>query len=258
MRKLADWVPADEVLAGVFDPEDRSLFGIPLREATPLEELQYTAPGLLSAIQYAQGTLEVTSFADVLVLPLEAGDGFPCQSIVALPFAASDGAEIAGDLQEIQSYLAAVHPDGRYRIRNYGEEVQSALRRNETLAATVSVPAGFVLVIVCFGMAGLLLVLFHQRRREYAVALLCGASVCQLLVESYLEVAVLVVFGTLLGSVSAIPFLPLFEGMGVSVQFSGAALAVCMIGAVSVSLLVCLASFYKIRQLSPVRVLKDL
>jgi ABC-type antimicrobial peptide transport system permease subunit len=122
----------------------------------------------------------------------------------------------------------------------------------------VAILAGFILVIVFFGLTGLLLVFLNQRQREYAISLMCGATYHQLLTESYLEIALLVIMSTLLGTLSSIPFLPLFGGMGVSVHFSVWTLIVCIIGAMLVSLVVCVLSFQKIKRITPINVLKDL
>jgi ABC-type antimicrobial peptide transport system permease subunit len=189
---------------------------------------------------------------------LEACGEFLCQSIIALPITSPDNAKITDDLNKIQSCLLSTHPDNSYKIINFGEEVRRTLSRNEQLASTVAILAGFILVIVFFGLTGLLLVFLNQRQREYAISLMCGATYHQLLTESYLEIALLVIMSTLLGTLFSIPFLPLLGGMGVSVHFSVWTLIVCIIGAMLVSLVVCVLSFHKIKSITPINVLKDL
>ena len=255
---LQNWTPIDIQLRKFYDPEKRELFGYSLKEITPIKNLDYSAPGLLSAVTYTEGSLQVTSFDNVLLFPLEACGEFLCQSIFALPITSSNNAEITDDLNEIQSCLLSAHPGNSYKIINFGEEVRRTLSRNEQLASTVAILAGFILVIVFFGLTGLLLVFLNQRQREYAISLMCGATYHQLLTESYLEIALLVIMSTLLGTLSSIPFLPLFGGMGVSVHFSVWTLIVCIIGAMLVSLVVCVLSFQKIKRITPINVLKDL
>ena len=248
----------DIQLRKFYDPERRMLFGYSLKKITPIKTLDYAAPGLLSAVTYTEGSLQVTSFENVLLFPLEACGEFLCQSIIALPITSPDNAKITDDLNKIQSCLLSTHPDNSYKIVNFGEEVRRTLCRNEQLASTVAILAGFILVIVFFGLTGLLLVFLNQRQREYAVSLMCGATFHQLLAESYFEIALLVILSTLPGTLSSIPFLPLFGGMGVSVHFSVWTLIVCIIGAMLVSLVVCVLSFHKIKRITPINVLKDL
>ena len=111
-----------------------------------------------------------------------------------------------------------------------------------------------------FGLTGLLLVFLNQRQREYAISLMCGATYHQLLTESYLEIALLVIMSTLLGTLSSIPFLPLFFVVKQEFLecFSVWTLIVCIIGAMLVSLVVCVLSFQKIKRITPINVLKDL
>ncbi len=47
--------------------------------------------------------------------------------------------------------------------------------RNVHVAEMLNFLSAFVLVIVVFGFAGLLLILLNKRRKEFSIALICGA-----------------------------------------------------------------------------------
>lgn len=255
---LRNWTPADPKLAKFYSETNGTFFGHRVEEIVSLETMEYKAPGLLSAVSYTTDSLKVPSFDDVIIFPLEDSNDFDCQSILALLFNSPEGTELHTPLNEIQTYLLSVHPNSGYVVRNYGGEVQQTLGRNEHLANTLAILAGFILVIVFFGLVGLLLVLLNKRRQEYAITLMCGANHTQLMFEAYLEIFLFVICSTLIGSFLSIPFLPFFSSMGVPVSYSVWTLVICTLGAILISMAVCIVSFYRIMSISPVNVLKDL
>lgn len=255
---LKNWEPTDQKLAEVYDKQNGIFFGYRVEEILSLETLDYRAQGLLSAAGYTMESWEVPSFEDVVILPLMDGKEFLCQTIVALPFKSSTGIELQSPLNDIETYLTSMHPNNSYVIRNYGGEIQETLEKNKLLSNTLATAAGFVLVIVFFGLLGLLLVLLNKRQREYAIALMCGANHAQLMIEGYVEIFFLVMASTLIGSFLSIPFLPFFSSMGVPAYYSIWTLVSCALGSIFSSIMVCLVSFYRIAHVSPVNVLKDL
>lgn len=255
---LVGWKPNDKNLAKNYDEARAALFGFQISDFVLLESVEYEARGLLSAISYMEDSMNIASFDDFIILPLSAAGDMPCQSIVAIPIKSGEENTVSTTLTEIQAYIISQHPSGDYIVRNYGEEMQQALSRNNILAGLINFLAAFVLAIVALGLTGLLLVFINKRKREFAVSLMCGATYRQLIAEVFFEILSVVLLGTVLGNLLCIPFLPLFGGIGVATGYSVLSLVICVSGGMALSAAVYFMSLHKIKHISPVHTLKDL
>lgn len=223
----------------------------------PLDSLQYEAKALLSDTVYTPDSIVPVSFEDYVIYPLDAAS-LPPGSLHIAFLLNGDGQAISAKLDEIQARLAVSHPEGNYTISNYARQIEGALSRNTVSAQMIQMLSAFIILIVFFGLTGLLLVLVNSRQRELAVSLMCGASYRQLMAEVFLEVFLVVAAGTVVGNLLCIPFLPMFNGLAVKTGYSLVTLVVCMVGAGVLSLVVAAFSFRKITKITPIMVLKDL
>lgn len=225
----------------------------PVAGPIPLSGLDYEAEGLLSDMVYTGDSIQVASFDDYVIFPLDAA----AMGTLHLAFPLGDG-QLGEKMEALQSELAKSHPEGIYQIRNYAREAEDALSRNAVAAQLLRLLSGFIILIVTLGLVGLLLVLMNSRRRELAVSLMCGASYGQLMAEVFWEIFLVAAFGAVVGNLLCIPFLPVFGGMGVQTGYQPLTLGICVLGAAAVSFGIAVLVFGKIQKITPVMVLKDL
>lgn len=258
-QKLAETHEIDDQKAAkYFDSKDGTLFHWPIASFVPLETTGYDVEGLLSDTRYSDQSIHAGPFDDFIIFPLSAAQELPCNSYVAILIGSKDDTAISKQAVAIQNYLMTQHTGQRYTVRNYTAEVETTLGRNVHVSEMLNFLACFVLVIVTFSLVGLLLVLLNQRKVEFAISFMCGATYRQILMEVFDEIALVVIGSTVLGNLLSIPILPMFAGSFVQVGYHVSTLAICVGGALLLCVIVCGIALHRIRLVSPVKSLKNL
>ena len=248
----------DSKAATYLDRKKGTLFHWPIASFVPLETTGYDAEGLLSDTRYSDQSVQAGPFDDFIIFPLSAVQELPCNSYIALPTGSENNKTISKQAVAIQTYLMTQHPGQRYTVRNYTAEVKATLGRNVHVSEMLNFLAGFVLIIVTFSLVGLLLVLLNQRKVEFAISFLCGATYRQILMEVFGEIAFVVVGSAVLGNLLSVLILPMFAGSFVQVGYDISTLAICVGGALLLCVVVCGIALHRIRLVSPVKSLKNL
>ena len=68
----------------------------------------------------------------------------------------------------------------------------------------------------------------------------------------------IVIVSTLIGNLLSIPFLPIFDGVGVKNTYSIYSMIICTIASILLSTLICTILSQKLKYISPIKCLKDL
>ncbi len=255
------------LLAGaVNDPElqpycnlnDKTFFGFSISDFTSLDDEELRCPSLLTYTIYESDSICIPSFKDAIILPLSAKGNLPCSSYIVLPFEIGEEESVNQLAIMVQEKLLSVSENPDIEIRNYYTEIQGIVGRNSVLARMLTLIAAFILAVVVFGLTGLLLVFLNQRKREIAVAIMCGAKQSQIVEEVFFEAFSVVFIGTVIGNPLCSIFLPMFGGLGVVTNWTPIPLLFCILLAVIISLFVVLLLIVRIYALSPITTLKEL
>lgn len=240
------------------DTKNQTVFGVPISSFVPLEKLDYQSKALLED-GFLSGVFGETDFEDYIIFPLSVYEGLAAQPDCRSSLAVATGQNQAEQLaRDVLVFLEQRHEGEEYQVYNYGTMAEDHLNRNRNIAGLLNALSAFVLIIVVFGFLGLLFILVSRRNREFAVALMCGASKRQILLEVFFEVLIGVLIGVCAGNLAGIPFLPLLGNAASPASYHMKTLLYTLLGGIAVSALVCLPPLRKMRRISPISILKNL
>lgn len=243
-----------------YDSTHEALFGVPVTSFLPLSSFTYSSKSLLTNAVFSVLD-DVQTFEDYVIFPLSAYEAselpFKGWNNLVLSLTGSHMESLQAQIKDISAYLTEQYGDANWYIDNYYTYTEGQFNRNVHVAELLNFLSAFVLVIVVFGFAGLLLILLNKRRREFSIALMCGATSTQISREVFLEILYVVMLGVLLGNVVCLPLLPMLDS-GTGLAFHLETLLLCIAGGLAVSVFVCAVALRKVRRLSPVVILKDL
>ncbi len=242
-----------------WDAANSTVFGIPLSSLQPMENLRYHSKALLED-GFMSGVSGEVGFEDYLILPLFVYEGlaspppaFVSRLAVSLP---SNGDTALP--KDVLHFLEQLHADKEvYDVANFYSMAIDNLNRNVHIAALLNFIAAFVLIIVVFGLIGLLFILVSQRNREFAIALMCGARHGQLAREVFLEIFCVVTLGVLAGNLACALFLPALSHGTIVPAYHIQTLLLTVSGGGAVCAFVCLLCLQRLKRVSPVAALKN-
>ena len=244
-----------------YQDQTGELFGVPLGDYIVLSTQQNGQ----TARSYRMNTSENDddySFSNTIFLPIEEFSQY--QSFIsgtAYLYISTDNEntdQIQTFLNEIVQYLNQEHPSVSYRYNDdlqYLQNANTGVIRNVQL---IRVVAGLLLAIVAFGFLGLFMLLAKKRQRSFAIAIMCGATIRQIIAELFIEVITLMFAGTCLGIVIGGFALPLFSIPLYPVYNSVWAILICLGLTLCISAAVTFIISQSIKKLTPVNVLRQL
>lgn len=244
-----------------FDNRKNTLFNIRISDFIILDDINCNFKNLLSDIKYTSNGIEFGSLDNYIIFPystIQDLEDLNCRDYIILPFNDKNKNDIVATAQNIQSYLNNKYTNTSYELRNYIGEAESILSRNIELSKIINFVLSFIFLIITFSLIGLLLIFMNKRKKEIAISFLCGASYNQLRLEIFLEIFFIVIVSTLIGNLLSIPFLPIFDGVGVKNTYSIYSMIICTIASILLSTLICTILSQKLKYISPIKCLKDL
>lgn len=241
------------------DAEQDTLFGVPAASFISLEKLDYHSKALLED-GFMSGVAGEVDFNDYIIFPLSIYENLTAPPIGRNSLAISaDQNDQANKLtKNILNYLEEQNKGEEYTVTNYYAMAKDNLNRDVHIAELLNVISAFILTIVVFGFLGLLFILIHQRNKEFAIALMCGATQGQIIFEMFIEVLLVVLMGVCIGNLASMLFLPFLGTQVASTTYHLKTFLFTLLGGIGVSALVCLLSLYRIKYISPIRILKNL
>ena len=251
----------DKNIKKYFDDKKNTLFNIRISDFIILDNINCNFKNLLSDIKYTSNGVEFDSLDNYIIFPystIQDLKDLNCRDYITLPFNDKNKNDIVAKAQNIQSYLNNKYTNTSYEVRNYIGEAQSILSRNIELSKVINFVLSFIFLIITFSLIGLLLIFMNKRKKEIAISFLCGASYNQLRLEIFLEIFFIVIVSTLIGNLLSIPFLPIFDGVGVKNTYSIYSMIICAIASILLSTLICTILSQKLKYMSPIKCLKDL
>ncbi len=244
-----------------YQEQTGELFGVPLGDYRVLSA-QQNGQTARSYQMNTFGNNNDLSFSNTIFLPIEEFSQYQSSIIgTAYLYVSTDNEntdQIQTFLNEIVQYLNQEHPSFRYRYTDdlqYLQDANTGVIRNVQL---IRVVAGLLLVIVAFGFLGLFMLLAKKRQRSFAIAIMCGATIRQIIAELFIEVMTLMFAGTCLGIVIGGFALPLFSIPLYTVYNSVWAILICFGLTLCISAVVTLIISQSIKKLTPVNVLRQL
>lgn len=248
------------VINNFMDTEQETVFGVPLSSMVPLKELEHQSKCLLEdgALTDINGEVD---FEDYIIFPLAIYENLEtqpdCFKNLAVITDSEDNAEkLAANILE---NLRQKNENENYMVMNYAAFAEESMNQNVHIAALLNFLAGFVLIIVVFGFMGLLFILISQRSKEFAISLMCGAIHRQISLELFMEILLVIIIGVCVGNLLSALLLPVL-GNHAPTLLAGQVktLLITLLGGVVVSGLVCLPLLYKLKHITPVKLLKNL
>ena len=225
------------------------LLGFQILSFVPLENLVYESKSLLSDA-FLSVTFDEKTFDDYIIFPIDAHLFLQekCESNIVV---ADDNTDrLLTQVRIIDGYLESKYSNTAYNIFNYHLLAGEEISKNANIAELLNIISGFILIIVSFGLLGLLLIRVNRRRREFAISLMCGATRLNIMLEVYIELLSLVMIAVVVGNIICLPILSLIGNSG-DVNYHGFTLVFCMLGGLLGSFIICLLPIIRIRFVSP-------
>ena len=239
--------------------KENTVFGIPVSSFIPLEKLDYHSKALLED-GFISGVFGEVDFNDYIIFPLSIYENLAVppssRNSLAITVGQNDQTNIL--TRSILNYLEQQHKGEEYTLTNYYAMAEENLNRDVHIAELLNVLSAFILTIVVFGFLGLLFILINQRNKEFAIALMCGATQGQLMLEIFMEILLAVLMGVCIGNLASVLFLPFLGTQAVGATYHLKTFLFTLLGGIGASALVCLLSLRRIRYISPIRILKNL
>lgn len=258
-RYLSEFMSLQSGVQDYADAEKDTLFGIPVASFISLEKLDYRSKALLED-GFMSGVAGETDFNDYIIFPLSIYENLTApptgRNSLAISIDQNDQENTLA--RNVLDYLEERHKGEEYMVTNYYTMAEDSLNRDVHIAELLNVLSAFILTIVVFGFLGLLFILVNQRNKEFAIALMCGAAQGQIIFEMFLEALLVVLVGVCIGNLASMLFLPFLGTQAASATYHIRTFLFTLLGGIGVSALVCLPSLYKIKYISPVRILKNL
>lgn len=200
---------------------------------------------------------------DVVIAPIELYDKYienhahRQAAMLTINFYGETDPEV---LDQICRHLAEKDPAGQVRysytspLLEFEEYADSQIQLAEVLQ-TLSTAA---MMITGTGFIGLILVIFNNRRKKLAVALVTGATYSHLYLEIILEIETVILTGALLGEIAAISLLNILNQQITFFEFAaniGLAVLLLVIDA-GMGIAISLAALYQLFKIQPNEILK--
>lgn len=206
---------------------------------------------------------DTAPLSDVVIAPIELYDKYienhahRQAAMLTVNFYGETDPEV---LDQICRHLAEKDPAGQVRysytspLLEFEEYADSQIQLAEVLQ-TLSTAA---MMITGTGFIGLILVIFNNRRKKLAVALVTGATYSHLYLEIILEIETVILTGALLGEISGIALMNILNQQITFFEFAaniGLAVLLLVIYA-GMGIAISLAALYQLFKIQPSEVLK--
>lgn len=167
--------------------------------------------------------------------------------------------EINQKMQEVKSYLSKKHIDYEFLINN---EFFDYMGRTSTLnenSIIFNFIASVIFLIILIGLIGLFMLFMERRKKELAIAIALGARKEQLICEVLIEILFIALTGYLLGvCISSLLLIKGFSYATVAINFNLGLSLMLVILPIIVTILAVLPSIFMIKNLSPMKILRNL
>lgn len=242
---------------GVFSLDETEFAFQTLPENTAPEKLQ-----ILNGNLYTGEEQTHVQARECLILPLEAVQLFDTegeetrQILLTCQFRNANYSEAT--LPDIIAWLSKQNPSYRFELANDVFKMQDVIEELNNGAVFYLKLSVSILLIASLGVAGILYIYLHRRRKELAVAAACGATQGSLFTELFLELFAVLGSGGLLGFGCAALLKPLLtQNNYFDVQFHPV-LTVWMAGiCILLSLLLTAVLFQGLIRRRPIEVLRE-
>ena len=163
-------------------------------------------------------------------------------------------------LRSICSHLSDKYTDGSVKcdFTSPLKEFEESANQQITLAAVLQTISTVALIITSVGFVGLILVIFNNRRKKLAIALVTGAAYSQLYCEIIAEIETVILTGSILGEIIGILALNIANGSITYFEFgTDITLAILLpVIYIAIGLIISFAALYKLVKIQPNEILK--
>lgn len=163
-------------------------------------------------------------------------------------------------LTEICSHLSDKYTNGSVKcdFTSPIKEFEESANQQITLAAILQTISIVALVITSVGFVGLILVIFNNRRKKLAIALVTGAAYSQLYCEIIAEIETVILTGSILGEIIGILVLNIANSSITYFEFgTDITLAILLpVIYIAIGLIISFAVLYKLVNIQPNEILK--
>lgn len=259
-RQYYDDLKVQGVVSDSFiDTQKERIFDIPISAMISLGELDYQSRCLLEdgALTDINGEVD---FEDYIIFPIAIYERLNVQpdcirNLAVIVDSEGNAEKLAGN---ILANLMQQNETETYMVMNYAAFAEEMMNRNVHVAQLLNFLSAFVLVIVIFGLMGLLFILINQRSKEFAISLMCGASRWQIILEIWMEILLVVMIGVGIGTLVGALCAPLLGNRAPTFICQMQTLSLTLLGGIAISSLICLPFLHRLKHIAPTKLLKNL
>ncbi|MDF2686422.1 MAG: hypothetical protein K0S55_1604 [Clostridia bacterium] len=195
-----------------------------------------------------------------VILPIEAyeSENFFSDKNIILKF--KNGTNSKNDvINEITEYLKNFNKNYNYTAVLPEENYYSLLEQELMLFIILLVIGIFVLLIISFGLIGILLIFTNRRTGEVAVVVACGAFRKKIYAEFLLSTFCIIGSGGILGSITGcIIALTCISYQQFNMNFQPFAIIICVLLSLLITIIGSILPIMRVRKLKPMEILQSL